>query len=248
MPNNGLRRGRLTPPVKAAPRWATIKAIKGAALKVKILLICFMITLTAQWPSKSHAWLIYHKPAFKGKVIDAETKGPIEGAVVAAVYTKVVGGLGPGWSSSPFDARETFTDKDGMFSIPSYTTITQPFSFNSFAEIIIFKPGYGSFPCCQKIPYGINREDTELFFSEDFSKEREVELVVGVDNGPITKYCKVTFGVVELPKLKTNKERLDALHRAGIPGPGISSRKIEYLLKSYNEERSFFGFGPVNWP
>jgi len=180
-------------------------------------------------------------------VIDTETKAPIEGAVVAVVYTKIDAGLGPGWSSSPFDARETFTDKNGTFSIPSYTTITSPFSFNSFANVIIFKPGYGSFPSSQKVPRGINKGDAELFFSEDYGKEREIEVVVGVDKGPIWEYRKVKFGIVELPKLNTNKARLDALDFVNMPIE-ISSQKIKNLLKAYNEERAFFGFGPISWP
>ncbi len=217
-------------------------------MKYRFFVICLIILLTALSSSNSHAWLLYHKPAFKGKVIDAETKAPIEGAVVVVVYTKVVAGLGPGWSSFPFDVRETFTSRDGMFTVPSYTTITHPFSFNSFAEIIIFKPGYGSFPWYPKLPYGINKEDTELFFSEGFGKEREIKLIVGVDKGPIWKDCRVRFGVVELPKLTTREERKKAFDLVMIPGPEIPSRKISNFLKLYNEENAFFGFSPIRLP
>jgi len=46
--------------------------------------ICWVFFLPS---SDSFAgWLIYHKPEFKGKVIDAKTKEPLEGAVVVVAY------------------------------------------------------------------------------------------------------------------------------------------------------------------
>ena len=60
-----------------------------------ISIIFFVFFAAILSPTSSQAWLIYHKPAFKGKVIDAETKKPIEGAVVVVVYKKILAGLGP---------------------------------------------------------------------------------------------------------------------------------------------------------
>ncbi|MHB8809855.1 MAG: peptidase associated/transthyretin-like domain-containing protein [Desulfobulbaceae bacterium] len=58
-----------------------------------------------------------HDASFKGKVIDEDTKKPIEGAVALAIWTT--------WMMTPagevddyYDAYETVTDKDGNFSIP----------------------------------------------------------------------------------------------------------------------------------
>ncbi|MBI3583826.1 MAG: hypothetical protein HY096_07745, partial [Nitrospinae bacterium] len=52
----------------------------------KYLAVVIIINCLSLIPTPSHAlwWMVYHKPAFKGKVIDAETKKPIEGAVVVA--------------------------------------------------------------------------------------------------------------------------------------------------------------------
>src|SRR3989338_7708901 len=93
--------------------------------------------------SRSFAgWLIYHKPEFKGKVIDAETKEPIEGAVVVVVYNKHTLISGPGGGhSSVIKVKETLTDKKGEFYFPSYTTLIQPNSIEDNAEFIIYKPG-----------------------------------------------------------------------------------------------------------
>lgn len=57
---------------------------------MKKYLVFVLLALTFILNTNSYAsWLIYHKPEFKGMVIDAETKEPIEGAVVVAVYYKV---------------------------------------------------------------------------------------------------------------------------------------------------------------
>ena len=54
-------------------------------LVVSVLFLTLTLTST---PSHAFWWMGYHKPEFHGKVIDAETKEPIEGAVVVAVYEK----------------------------------------------------------------------------------------------------------------------------------------------------------------
>ncbi len=67
-----------------------------------VLIIFFLISIFIFNASISHAgWLIYHKPEFKGKVIDTETKEPIEGVVVVAIYQKhpIISGPGGGSSS-----------------------------------------------------------------------------------------------------------------------------------------------------
>ncbi|MBW1783628.1 MAG: hypothetical protein JRL30_23170 [Deltaproteobacteria bacterium] len=96
-------------------------------------------------------WIIFHKPGFKGKVIDAETKAPIEGAVVVVVYYKHVYNIAGG-RSSVVKVKEMLTDKNGMFSFPSYTTLIHPFSTESDTAFIIYKPGYGSFPSDRNTP------------------------------------------------------------------------------------------------
>jgi len=202
-----------------------------------IMVGIFLITFFLSVPS--HAWLIYHKPAFKGKVIDAETKMPIEGAVVVVVYEKIVAGLGPGWSAFPFDIREALTDSDGLFQVPSYTTLIQPFSLNSFVNFIIFKPGYGQYhPMNISAGMGFGSDLLESFFSEDFGKEREVILFTNIPLKPRKAYM-VTFGVVELPKLKTLEER-----RKNIPSLPSELNLLEKqtnLIRLINEEEVNLG-------
>jgi ankyrin repeat protein len=221
----------------------------------KNLLILFCVSFaTVLLASPCHAWLVYHKPAFKGKVIDATTKKPIEGAVVVVVYEKIEAGLGPGWSAFPFDARETLTDKDGVFQVSSYTTVIHPFSFNSHVNFIIFKPGYGQFHpinMAESTLFGSDR--LEHFFSEDFGKEKELYLYDVLrdrednEHGRPTsgRLYKTFFGVVELPKLNTWEERRNAMPSLGGDFP---PEKIRELRKAEYLEELELGLVTVKFP
>lgn len=126
-----------------------------------IVLILFVYTTC------SCAWLIYHKPALKGRVIDAETKEPIEGAVVVVVYYEGIVIFEEG--TRFLDIQEALTKSNGEFYIPPYTTLTfNPLSISSDFEInIIFKPGYGSYP--QYSEFGIWALPEGLAFTHKLS-------------------------------------------------------------------------------
>src|SRR3990172_6905256 len=82
---------------------------------------------------------------WKGKIIDIETKEPLEGAVVLAVWERVYR-TPAGASSYFYEAKEVLTDKEGKFEIPSYTPINLVpiISYMRGPLFTIFKPGYGS--------------------------------------------------------------------------------------------------------
>src|SRR3989338_394599 len=155
-----------------------IMKIPNKSIKKPLIIILLLLTLTFI-SVPSHAWLIYHKPEFKGKVIDSETKEPIEGAVVVVTYSKTVFRFMPETGDVIIEVKETLTDKDGNFSIPSYTTMIDPLAWESHADFIIFKPGYGSFPdwrvsppqmWLHNVPPGNSRYyDWNLSFEEFFS-------------------------------------------------------------------------------
>lgn len=80
---------------------------------------------------------------FEGKVIDADTKEPIEGAVVLALYYYKTYSVA-GTNSNLKDGRETVTDKNGEFKLPR---VRRWFVVNrGYPEgtLEIFKPGYGT--------------------------------------------------------------------------------------------------------
>ena len=83
--------------------------------------------------------LVYYEGSYRGKVIDAETLQPIEGAVVLGVWWKAYHGAG-GVVHEYYDARETVTNKNGEFTLlgmgPRAVTHLEKM------DIVIFKVGY----------------------------------------------------------------------------------------------------------
>ena len=192
-----------------------------------------MVTVTY-----SHAlwWMVYHKPSFQGKVIDAETKEPIEGAVVVVTYSKKAIRIGPESVSIIVDVKESLTDKDGIFHIPSYTTIIDPFSWSKEVTLIIFKPSYGSFPHGRVYPPKGMETRYEEFFSGEIGEVKEVWITEPWKVGADHKKEKVTFGIVELPQLQTREERLKAKNSADIFGADFSTKELPLLYKAISEE------------
>ena len=208
---------------------------KMVNLKAFLFMLVFLSFIAT--PSHAFWWMGYHKPAFQGKVIDAETKEPIDGAVVVVIYKKypIISGPGGG-SQSIMDIKETLTNAKGEFNFPSYTTLIQPFSIEGSATFIIFKPGYGSFPNGRIYPpMRLSLPALEDFFSGKVGTQGEVAWEYERE--------KVTFGVVELPPLKTREERLKAIT---YPAGDVSSRDLPLLYKAINEERKRYGLGEVN--
>ncbi|MCK7478870.1 MAG: carboxypeptidase-like regulatory domain-containing protein [Candidatus Moduliflexus flocculans] len=69
--------------------------------------------------SKFRGWIYFQDGPYKGKVVDAETGEPIEGALVAGFWYVDLYGLRISDPLTVFcDAQETMTDKDGAFSLP----------------------------------------------------------------------------------------------------------------------------------
>lgn len=203
---------------------------------VVMLLTYFSVILTP--PCVNAGWLVYRKPEFKGKVIDAASREPITGAVVAVMYYSAPILTGPG-GGSPYiiHVKEALTDEDGMFLIPSYTTLIQPNSLEDRADFIIYKPGYGSFPEFAVKPY------PPIYLEEFFTREIEERGEIRVDSIAGTKVFPVIYGIVELPKLETKEERLRA---APSTRPGqLAPEDIPLLYKAINEDRIRFGLGPI---
>jgi hypothetical protein len=93
---------------------------------------------------------------FHGKVIDADTKEPIEGAIVVASWSEERG-TPAGPTSRLKDVIETLTDKNGEWVIKGpkgrdVGNVTAIFTFLTATyhtlppEFIVFKPGYCSYP------------------------------------------------------------------------------------------------------
>jgi len=183
----------------------------------------------------SHAGFIFHKPAYHGKIIDHETKEPLEGVVVVAIYSTsdVIGGPG-GPSGRDIGARETLTDENGFFTLPSYTALVSPIARADGTSFIIFKPGYSNFRIDNKVfptalcdnqePYYFPPEcHPRQFFSKKIGSKEEV--IVDRRTG---KKITITNGIVELVKLKTWQERRKA---SSISRPNFNLPILTRLLK-----------------
>ncbi len=189
------------------------------------------------------ALTVFTIPAFaagpwKGKVIDAETKEPIEGAVVLAVWDRNYR-TPTGGSSYFYKAKEVLTDKDGGFEISVYTPINLVpiISYIDGPFFTIFKPGYGSFPKHHVSPPKLGIDPADFFSMGKLGEEGEIGW--DYEKG---KKIKVTFGIVELQRLKTREERLRLLL---IP-PSIPDHKMPKLIESINKEAISLGLQPTH--
>lgn len=122
--------------------------------------------------------------SFSGKVIDIETKEPIEGAAVLAVYYKETYTIA-GSNSWVIDAQETLTDGNGEFEIPFRMRWFRLYRGSTEGRLIIFKPEYGVFP------------------------DHKLSNAIGENKSWPSSGKYIVF---EVPKLKTWEERDNNIH------------------------------------
>jgi hypothetical protein len=155
--------------------------------------------------------------AYYGKVIDAETKEPLEGAAVLVVYfTEQYGVAGPvGYFA---DAQETVTDKNGEFRIPPIriTTLRPLSGWRQHPQVTIFKPRYGCYPWHK-------------------------------DARPKYDYASLPAGesvIIELPMLSDIEERI---HNAGclMVTSETPVNKYRKILGLINQERKSLDYQPI---
>jgi hypothetical protein len=199
------------------------------SLFIIIVAAILMILLSHPYPSQA-GWPLYSKPEFRGRVIDAETKEPIEGAVTVVLYNRwaVIGGPG-GPNTYIFKAKEMMTDNEGEFYFSSVHSLLLP-SLDAGVTFIFYKPGYMAISDRGYDPAGTGvRISLEDYFSADeVGKEGELH----VKQGKPASY-KGPMGIVELKRAKTREERLRT-----IPSPptDYTSKELPILIKLLNEE------------
>jgi hypothetical protein len=150
----------------------------------------------------------YELTPFAGRVIDVDTREPIEGAAVLAVYYDQAITVA-GTNTYPIDAQETLTDEKGEFKIPEVKrwfggrpgTVVE-------AAITIFKPSYGVFP---RHPLSVANK---------------------VDQGGSALDKNVIY---ELPELKTREERARNVSDLGIKY-NLPFSKQKMMIQKANEE------------
>lgn len=181
-----------------------------------VLTIVAVIFLLSPPAFASCGWLVYHEHAFKGKVVDAETRKPIEGAVVVAIY-KIREYSFVQSDAVVADVKEVLTDKHGEFRISQHTFFSlYPVARGETTTFLIFKPGYASI--------------SELSLGDILSGGGKKGELPWIENRDL----KFIFapGLVGLPRVTTRDERLKA-----IPGHVTDATdKTPFLNRLIEEE------------
>jgi hypothetical protein len=189
----------------------------------------------------------YAAETYRGTVIDAETKAPLEGAVVVVIwYSKPLITMdGPQYFHK---ATEALTDAEGKFTVdgspgmnwnPFRRVLKDP---KIYPKIIIFNPSYGPFPTAN-----LSSISEENSYSEGVHK---ANALMGAFSEGIVK----DGAVVELTRLKT----ADALKRykdsddVGFSVCHSASRfhcvppdQISNFLRLINAHRQAIGLDPL---
>jgi len=186
------------------------------------------VILVISFAQTSQAGLLYSKPEFRGRVIDAETKQPIEGAVVVILYYKrSTFSLNPGGPNSYITkAGESLTDDKGEFYFPPYSELML-FTEDVGAEFIFFKPGYMS----SYGPTNIKPTLIEKYFSADeIGKVSEIETGSFEDSSYVK--WKGPLGIMELKKGERDPST----------PTDYRSKELPLLFNALNEDRKNRGY------
>ena len=113
----------------------------------KQLWIFVMLGLGISLPAQAGFTLYYMADPIEAKVIDAETKQPLEGVIVVAHWELVYGSPGGDSPAGQLMVMEAVTGKDGTFRFPGWgpkLAISSHLSDYRDPELVLFKSGYQS--------------------------------------------------------------------------------------------------------
>lgn len=161
--------------------------------------------------------LVYHSESYRGRVVDAETKQLLAGAVVVAVWHReaaLFGGHGP--AEDYHDAVEVLTDAQGEFAIPGRTHVTWIGRIRE-PKLVVYYPGYVPYP--------------------------ELGTRPG-DEGRRIAYQRKVFEI-ELPRIRTREERGRHADRPAGLDHRVPESKIPTLMTLINKERLDLGLRPI---
>jgi hypothetical protein len=206
-------------------------------LKTIIVLLTLLVTTLAFAAScQSNQWVYFHDEEIRGYVVEADTKKPIEGAIVVSMW-RLSQMLSQGFGGYA-KVLETKTDKEGKFKISAWKTfkpLTADSVMHDFApKVIIYKPGYKVYGTNKvlwegypndfsitdaeknklKVQYGINPAKIERIYEDEeiWKSYLEFRSEANVSTDDYTaKQFKTIFdyikrGLAELP-IKNNESR-----------------------------------------
>ncbi len=185
-----------------------------------LVLTLFLLTIFSSTCNAS--WLLYHKPEFRGHVVDIDTKEPIEGVVVVAIYYKSTLNPPAGSYSNVIHVKETLTDKNGGFYFPAYTTFIHPLAYSGNCEFLIYKAGYGN----------LGKEPVEEELSGKANKTFERKALW--NNNLVFRF--LPNGTIEVPKLTNIQDMKNSWGNAGIWGAEIDKSEVPLLYNMVTKE------------
>lgn len=164
---------------------------------------------------------------YKGRVIDADTRRPIEGVVVLGVWYKEYP-IGATGGSEFYDAEETLTDKNGDFEIKGQGLLV--LSFIDEMDVLIFKSGYeyiGFGPWVSLKGLGFKG------YQESYDPVTKMEGTKPIFDSKKKLHWEGDRAIIPLRKL-TMEERW----KQGTPSyPGqVPDKKVKLMLKETNRE------------
>jgi hypothetical protein len=159
---------------------------------------------------------------YSGRVIDAGTKKPIEGAAVLVVYNTEQYGLA-GAVRYFADAQEVLTDRNGEFRIPAKRIITFRVlsGWEQYPHFTIFKPGYGCYP---------NHKDVTPMFEPNGALPAE------------------QYVIIQLPNVQSEPRPVRLENYGCYPSPSVPQTAYKKLLNLINREAVSLGLEPDKEP
>ena len=110
-------------------------------VRKSIMLVVLWVVSGLIWMSSvQEAEAKTYRGPFEGRVVDADTQEPIEGAVVRVEWDILHGWVG----ESFYDEAEVLTDANGGFSIPKKWSLNPWYNIVMESSVMIYKRGYGS--------------------------------------------------------------------------------------------------------
>ena len=190
--------------------------LRNFRMEKNMKLLTTLLLLLIFFPVSAGCTITHKYGPYCGKIIDAETKEPIEGAAVLVVFYTVE--PGPAGSIRRYaDALETVTDKNGEFRIPEHKITAFKFFqlWDSHGYFTIFKPEYGCYPM---------HKDVKPMF---------------VPNGtlPVNQYV-----IIELPNVRNESKEERLRNAACLPSPKVPDEKYKELRQLLNVEYKSIGY------
>jgi hypothetical protein len=195
-----------------------LSSIATAQSQLWLAAVISILAMVLIAPPASHAydWAHPGEGPWRGQVVDRQTRQPLDGVVVVAVWDKRYGSVG-GWAGGGyFASEEVVTGLDGRFTIQSLKKIPfDPFAIIKGPEFYVFKGGYGEWQ------FPGQHEWQKLDVDESMKRLDEAWRLFNGDGV-----------VIELTPLKTREARLRFMSLVSTPMSDVPQRDIQKYRSS----------------